>query len=120
MADTGLPVPAELQLVRADDQLSLVLAASKLGPHKTATGWELRPKIDSSGQPIPGRLSIIFPSQQGMEYAAKTTGRPPQPEAIFTEPSHVSFLVPADAAPIPLSVSGILAALPGLALVSTP
>ncbi|HKE97700.1 MAG TPA: hypothetical protein VKG45_02040 [Actinomycetes bacterium] len=120
MADTGLPVPAELQLVRADDQLSLVVDASKLAAHKTAAGWELRPKLDSSGQPVPGRLSLIFPSQQVVEYAAKTTGRPPQPEAIFTDPSHVAFLVPADAAPIPLSVSGILAALPGLALVTTP
>src|SRR5581483_2010328 len=101
-------------LLRADDQLVLDVGTYNLTAQRAGSGYQLQPTTATQS----AFLVVTFPPQQLIEYAAtETKSRQSQGKPIFTDRTRVVFHVPPGAAPIPLSVSGILEALRGLELV---
>jgi hypothetical protein len=64
-----------------------------------------------------GAITVTHQPQHTIELAKGTNGvRPAQAKPVFATPAVVSYLVPAGTPPIPLTVEGVLAALPTLPL----
>ena len=106
----------KFSLICADDQVHLDVETFNLEPQRVGNGYELRPV--TAGQP--GHIAVLFPQQQVMEYVGTTLApKPKQIGPIFPAgTTRVVFFVPAGHPPVPLTVAGVLGALPGLALVT--
>ena len=106
----------KFSLIRADDQVHLEVETFNLEPVRAGAGYELRPV--TAGQP--GHIAVTFPQQHVMERVGTIVApNPPQSGPIFPAgTTRVVFFAPAGHPPIPFTVSGILGALPGLALVT--
>jgi hypothetical protein len=99
-------------LLRADDGLAATVRVHFLKPVRQPDGWALT--TESPG--APGAIALLLDSQHVLEYAAGPGGtRPVQAKPIYGPGSRLVFVVPAGSL-IPLSVAGILGALPGLPL----
>lgn len=96
---TVLSPPQHFLLLRADDLLELRIQLSGFTLAKTAVRYELH-------APDGGTITAMLPPQHIME------SRGIQPlHPVLSNPSILRFRVPPEAAPIPLSIDGILAAM---------
>ncbi|MCZ7439686.1 hypothetical protein O7598_25015 [Micromonospora sp. WMMC241] len=119
MSDVQVPPPPALTsfpLIRADDQLRIDVRLDHLTVDLVGGVHRIRP----TG--FTGYLVLTFPPQQAQEYAEPLAAGTPAGDRrpIFPTQSEVVLAVPPDAPPIPFTVDGILAALPGLKLVTDP
>ncbi|HEU5267078.1 MAG TPA: hypothetical protein VFU35_10270, partial [Jatrophihabitans sp.] len=98
-------------LERADDGVSLTVTVDGMTVRETPQGAVL----DRAGA---ATIAVEYPAQHIVEYADTVASQAPiQEAAIFARASRVVFSVPAGAAPIPLTVAGLLGTLPTLPLV---